>query len=120
MSYEDKDALLYLADVRIDELQAENEQLRQRITTQKQTVQAYRDESREWQVEAEHRSAENAKLCELAAMLYTCMYGLLRDLAPSCFDQDEDGCGMDCTSNGEKCCLSLIERRMQALGVEVP
>ena len=27
MSYEDKDALLYLADVRIDELQAENAKL---------------------------------------------------------------------------------------------
>ena len=29
MSYEDKDALLYLADVRIDELEAENAKLRE-------------------------------------------------------------------------------------------
>ena len=29
MSYEDKDALLYLADVRIDELQSENAKLRE-------------------------------------------------------------------------------------------
>lgn len=31
MSYEDKDALLYLADVRIDELQAENAKLRELV-----------------------------------------------------------------------------------------
>ena len=65
------------------------------------------------------QSVRIVALEELAQMLYTCMYGLLRDLAPSCFDRDEGGCGMDCTSNGEKCCLSLIERRMQGLGIEV-
>ena len=44
---------------------AENAKLRERITTQKQTIQSYRDESREWREAAEHAQAENAKLREL-------------------------------------------------------
>lgn len=45
--------------------ESENASLRERITTQKQTIQAYRDESREWREVAEHAQAENAKLREL-------------------------------------------------------
>jgi predicted RNase H-like nuclease (RuvC/YqgF family) len=46
---------------------AENGRLRDRITTQKQTIQAYRDESREWREVAEHAQAENDELRELVA-----------------------------------------------------
>jgi Mg2+ and Co2+ transporter CorA len=46
---------------------AENGRLRDRITTQKQTIQAYRDESREWREVAERAQAENDKLRELVA-----------------------------------------------------
>lgn len=37
----------------IARLKADNNMLRERITTQKQTIQAYRDESREWRGELE-------------------------------------------------------------------
>lgn len=47
--------------------ESENASLRERITTQKQTIQAYRDESREWREVAEHAQAENAKLRELCS-----------------------------------------------------
>ena len=43
----------------------EVEQLQQRITTQKQTIQAYRDESREWREVAERAQTENDKLRDL-------------------------------------------------------
>ena len=43
-------------------LMAENNRLRERITTQKQTIQSYRDESREWREVADHAQVENAKL----------------------------------------------------------
>lgn len=56
---------------RIDELCQENEQLRQRITTQKQTIQSYRDESREWREVADHANDENAKLREQIELLVT-------------------------------------------------
>ena len=52
------------------DLADENHKLRERITTQKQTIQAYRDESREWREVAEHAQAENAKLRELAIWEY--------------------------------------------------
>ena len=52
--------LLDIADMLDD-----NANLRERITTQKQTIQSYRDESREWREAAEHAQAENAKLREL-------------------------------------------------------
>ena len=64
-------------------------------------------------------AAENAKLRELATMLHICARGMLRDLAPSCVDGDKEGCGMDCTDNGESCCMEMLERRMRELGVEV-
>ena len=47
------------------ELKAEADRLRERITTQKQTIQSYRDESREWREVADRAQAENAKLREL-------------------------------------------------------
>lgn len=40
----------------------ENTNLRERITTQKQTIESYRDESREWREVADHAQVENAKL----------------------------------------------------------
>ncbi len=49
----------------LEDAEAENARLRERITTQKQTIQAYRDESREWREVAERAQAENAKLREL-------------------------------------------------------
>lgn len=56
--------LLDIADMLDD-----NANLRERITTQKQTIQSYRDESREWREAAEHAQAENAKLRELVEHL---------------------------------------------------
>ena len=55
-----------------DDLKAENANLRERITTQKQTIQAYRDESREWREVAERVQAENAKLRRLVTGLKYC------------------------------------------------
>lgn len=54
---------------------------------------------------------------ELVTMLHKCASGSMRDLAPSCFRKDVDGCGMDCTDNGEDCCMVLLEQRMRELGV---
>lgn len=96
---------------------AENAKLRERITTQKQTIQSYRDESREWREAAEHAQAENAKLREL-----------VRDMLP--FAE----VGMDDTCVTRRCCLfeqcedvigvkCAIEQhmldRMRELGIEV-
>ena len=53
-----------------EKLDSENANLRERITTQKQTIQEYRDESREWREVAERAQAENAKLRELVAEIY--------------------------------------------------
>ena len=66
-----------------------------------------------------HSSSENAALRQLATMLHRCARGMLRDLAPSCVDRSKGGCGMDCTDNGERCCMELLERRMRKLGIEV-
>lgn len=63
--------------------------------------------------------AENAKLRKLIVALHRCAAGSLRDLAPSCIDISKEGCGMDCTDNGERCCMELLEQRMQELGIEV-
>lgn len=61
---------------------------------------------------------ENAKLRKLAKKLHKCVHGMLRDLAPSCVDSSMEGCGMDCTENGENCCMELLEQRMHKLGVD--
>lgn len=66
----------------------------------------------------EVQRAENARLRELVEKLYKCTHGLLRDLAPSCVDSSIEGCGMDCTENGENCCMALLEHHMHELGVE--
>lgn len=61
---------------------------------------------------------ENAELRKLVKKLHKCVHGMLRDLAPSCVDSSMEGCGMDCTENGENCCMALLEQRMHELGVE--
>ena len=65
MSYEDKDSLLYLADLRIDELESENAKLRkERNHWHVEQVHAYSN----WEDAYRHASeleAENAKLREL-------------------------------------------------------
>lgn len=53
---------------------AEADRLRERITTQKQTIQAYRDESREWREVADHAQAENTKLRELVRAALKCIH----------------------------------------------
>lgn len=67
------------------ELADENTKLRERITTQKQTVQAYRDESREWREVAERAQAENAKLRKLVRWLYEFAYSEYPDRAEELF-----------------------------------
>lgn len=60
---------------RVTEVQrAENANLRERITTQKQTIQAYRDESREWREVAERAQAENVKLKQELEAVGTAAY----------------------------------------------
>ena len=73
----------------------------------------------EMRMDADDLERENAKLRELATMLHRCARGMLRDLAPSCVDRSKEGCGMDCTDNGERCCMELLERRMRELGVKL-
>lgn len=95
------------AHERATELEAENAKLRERITTQKQTIQSYRDESREWREAAEHAQAENAKLRELVRHLHECMCDIDADGNHECYSCDyEDG----------RC---DFERLMRELGIEV-
>lgn len=54
-------------------ISAQIDELRERITTQKQTIQAYRDESREWREVAERAQAENEKLRELCEDMLSCI-----------------------------------------------
>jgi hypothetical protein len=61
---------------------------------------------------------ENIELRKFIAILYKCVRGILRDLAPSCADLSMEGCGMDCTENGENCCMVLLEQRIHELGIE--
>ena len=91
----------------------ESAKLRERITTQKQTIQAYRDESREWREAAERAQAENDKLRELCR--------LFAEYA------DQDRCEGCCVKtpcrNGEveECPLfTKIRELARELGIEVP
>ena len=88
----------------------ENASLRERNTTQAQTIQAYRDESREWREVAERAQAENAKLRELVRGLNWCT-------------ENPDGPRVDC----ERCPLGVVdgepfelmcEKMMRELGIE--
>lgn len=83
-------------------LGVEIENLQQRITTQKQTIQAYRDESREWREVAECAQAENAKLRELVADMWNDM--------SVCYEQYVRISSSD---------MRFYRDRMHELGVEV-
>lgn len=89
----------------------ENDRLRERITTQKQTIQAYRDESREWREVAERAKAENAKLREL-----------VRDYKRCSVHTDCAGCEYD-GKPSKHCpyspCFSYADELCE-LGIEVP
>lgn len=61
--------------------------------------------------------AENEELRELVRELWNCALQYHR------FDVYRheigvDGCGIDCTANGEGCCACKLEQRMRELGVE--
>lgn len=84
-----------------DKLRFDIEQLKQRITTQKQTIGAYRDESREWHEVADRLDADNAKLRELVRGLYWCTEG-------------PDGPRVDC----ERCPLGAVEGKPLELTCE--
>jgi hypothetical protein len=73
-----------------------------------------------WRLTAENEYLKdrNSKLRELVAKLHRCARGALRDLAPSCVDESKGGCSMDCTDNGEDCCMALLEQRMRELEVD--
>lgn len=89
---------------------AENARLRERITTQKQTIQAYRDESREWREVAERAQAKNEQLRELVRVLCYCMQ----------HGRECDGCRLndaDGTITAPVGCDGLHER-LRALGIE--
>ena len=96
-------------------LRAENAELQQRITTQKQTIQAYRDESREWREVADRVQAENAKLRELAGM----MLSRFTDNLPDSTEKPCDLCDMwdTCSYVNDMQCRLLDNLR--ELGVEV-
>lgn len=62
-------------------------------------------------------ATENEKLRELVRELWNCALQYHR------FDVYRheigvDGCGIDCTANGEGCCACKLEQRMRELGVE--
>ena len=99
-----------------DDLQqenAENARLRERITTQKQTIQSYRDESREWREVAERAQAENAKLRELVSELWE---GYMDPPCEECQLKDTPTC-VDCPICARE---AAVIDRMRELGVEVP
>ena len=100
---------------RIDRLKAENANLLERITTQKQTIQAYRDESREWREVAERVQAENTKLQRLVTDIHKALFALSVDHCQAC--PREDACVFIHKSFDDNECA--IERDMQELGVEV-
>ena len=101
----------------------ENASLRDRITTQAQTIQAYRDESREWREVAEHAQAENDKLRELVRDAWgdghpdrSCDGCDIRD---ECHD-DVERMRKDGVLRFSRCLFELrIEERMRELGIEV-
>lgn len=67
---------------------------------------------------ADRLKAENEKLRELVRELWNCALQYHR------FDVYRheigvDGCGIDCTANGESCCACKLEQRMRELWVEV-
>ena len=101
----------------VERLQGENARLRERITTQKQTIQAYRDESREWREVAEHAQAENDKLREL-----------VRDMGPFVKAGTVHACPNrecclfeECDADSERECPieEHMAARMRVLGIEV-
>ena len=104
-------------------LQAENDRLRERITTQKQTIQSYRDESREWREVADHAQADNTKLRELVSDAWgdghpdrSCEGCDIRD---ECHD-DVERMRKDGVLRFSRCLFELrIEERMRELGIEV-
>ena len=99
--------LLAIAEAEASELEAENGRLRERITTQGQTIQAYRDESREWREVAERAQAENEQLRELVSFV-------LR------FETMTDGCGDTCPYVCLNCKNECYFRKVAGeLGIEV-
>ena len=99
---------------------AENAKLRERITTQKQTIQSYRDESREWREAAEHAQAENAKLRELVKDLNKWLWNGA-DCTECPFTAKCDlNAAFESDLRSNICIgLSEIHDRMRELGIEV-
>lgn len=107
-------------DIMYELLKQQYEQLGQ----QKLELDMWHDRAEDMRNRLSAKQDENAKLRDectalrkMAATLYRCAHGMFRNLAPSCADGDEDGCGMDCAENGEKCCMALIEKQMREAGI---
>lgn len=120
----------------LDELRckcAENANLQQRITTQKQTIQAYRDESREWREVAERAQAENARLRSCLsddadnARQIMAENDRLRELCGRALAVIENNCSAcayfyDCNIVNDCKCVApkKIRAELRELGVEAP
>ena len=108
-----------------DDLQqenAENALLREHITTQKQTIQSYRDESREWREVAERAQAENAELRELAVRAYKTARMMCEAWDGPCrSNSDVPSWRVPCPTDerDERCVFGQLERDMRELGVEI-
>ena len=103
--------LLQESRAKNERLQDENERLRSCLSDSAEN-------SKQIMHEAHVQEEENAKLRELVRELWNCALQYHR------FDVYRheigvDGCGIDCTANGEGCCACKLEQRMQELGVEV-
>lgn len=61
--------------------------------------------------------AENAKLRELARTLINCADSISAE--DVYYKRDVDGCGFDCTVNGENCSFAKMCDRARELGVEL-
>lgn len=103
---EDKDALIYLADVRIDELEleAENAKLREELEAAKHDLQVF-------SANLARLDAENAKLRETLKVL---MMGTNAEL---CSDRDEADCRMCSMHHGEDGCT--VVDAMKLLGIDM-
>ncbi|MBQ3339789.1 MAG: hypothetical protein IJG82_09420 [Atopobiaceae bacterium] len=104
-----------LSDADVDQPQAENAQLRERVAELEELTDEKRYIPQEWYQLA---TTENAQLRKMVLDLYECVsHANEQDWFH--FERHMLGCGMSCTVNGEGCGLSVFADRLRELGIEV-